>query len=136
MSLELVGLSIIGIIGIAIIALVWNAFWLWWQSVLSNAPVGLLQIIFMRFRKVRPALIVRVRVTAKKAGIDIAADELEAHYLAGGDVRTGDPGAGLRQKGKYRAFLRPRLCHRSRRSGRQGGGRYLSEPESDRCAVE
>ena len=43
MSLELVGLSIVGIIGIAIIALVWNAFWLWWQSVLSDAPVGLLQ---------------------------------------------------------------------------------------------
>ena len=86
MSLELVGLSIIGIIGIAIIALVWNAFWLWWQSVLSNAPVDLLQIIFMRFRKVRPALIVRIRITAKKAGIDISTDELEAHYLAGGDV--------------------------------------------------
>ena len=86
MSLELVGLSIVGIIGLAIIALVWNAFWLWWQSVLSNATVGLLQIIFMRFRKVRPALIVRVRITAKKAGIDISADELEAHYLAGGDV--------------------------------------------------
>ena len=86
MSLELLGLSIIGIIGLAIIALVWNAFWLWWQSVLSNAPVSLLQIIFMRFRKVSPALIVRVRITAKKAGIDITADELEAHYLAGGDV--------------------------------------------------
>ena len=86
MSLELLGLSIVGIIGLTIIALVWNAFWLWWQSVLSNAPVGLLQIIFMRFRKVRPALIVRVRITAKKAGIDITADELEAHYLAGGDV--------------------------------------------------
>ncbi len=86
MSLELLGLSIIGIIGLAIIALVWNAFWLWWQSLLSNATVGLLQIIFMRFRKVRAALIVRVRITAKKAGIDITADELEAHYLAGGDV--------------------------------------------------
>ncbi len=97
MSLELVGLSIIGIIGLAIIALVWNAFWLWWQSLLSNATVGLLQIIFMRFRKVRPALIVRVRITAKKAGIDITADELEAHYLAGGDalVHNSDRGREL-----------------------------------------
>ena len=86
MSLELVDLSIIGIIGITIIALIWNAFWLWWQAILSNAPVSLLQIIFMRFRKVRPAVIVRVRITAKKAGIDITADGLEAHYLAGGDV--------------------------------------------------
>jgi uncharacterized protein YqfA (UPF0365 family) len=64
----------------------WNAFWLWWQSILSNATVGLLQIIFMRFRKVNPAVIVTVRITAKKAGIDLSADQLEAHWLAGGDV--------------------------------------------------
>ena len=86
MSLNLLGFIVIGIIGITIIALIWNAFWLWWQAILSNAPVSLLQIIFMRFRKVRPATIVRVRITAKKAGIDLSADELEAHYLAGGDV--------------------------------------------------
>ena len=86
MSLNLVAFIIVGIIGIAIITLIWNAFWLWWQSILSNASVSLLQIIFMRFRKVRPATIVRVRITAKKAGIDLSGDELEAHYLAGGDV--------------------------------------------------
>ena len=89
MGLDLIGLLVIAIVGVvafAIIALIWNAFWLWWQSLLSNAPVSLLQIIFMRFRKVNPAIIVRVRITAKKAGIDLGADELEAHYLAGGDV--------------------------------------------------
>jgi len=59
---------------------------LWWQSILSNATVGLLQIIFMRFRKVNPAVIVTVRITAKKAGTDLSADQLEAHWLAGGNV--------------------------------------------------
>ena len=89
MPQDIIGLVIIvvvGIVALAIIVLLWNAFWLWWQSLLSNATVGLLQIIFMRFRKVSPAVIVRVRITAKKAGIDLSADELEAHYLAGGDV--------------------------------------------------
>ena len=89
MTLDIIGLltiAVVAIIALAIIALIWNAFWLWWQSLLSNAPVSLLQIIFMRFRKVNPATIVRVRITAKKAGIDLSADELEAHYLAGGDV--------------------------------------------------
>ena len=89
MSFDIIGLLtivVVAIIALAIIALIWNAFWLWWQSILSNAPVSLLQIIFMRFRKVNPAIIVRVRITAKKAGIDLSADELEAHYLAGGDV--------------------------------------------------
>ena len=89
MTLDIIGLltiAVVAVIALAIIALIWNAFWLWWQSLLSNAPVSLLQIIFMRFRKVNPATIVRVRITAKKAGIDLSADELEAHYLAGGDV--------------------------------------------------
>lgn len=83
---NLIGGVVIGIIALVVIAMIWNAFWLWWQSILSNAPVGLLQIIFMRFRKVNPSTIVNARITAKKAGIEITADELEAHYLAGGHV--------------------------------------------------
>ena len=89
MPLDIIGLVIvvvIGIVALAIMALVWNALWLWLQALLSKAHVSLLQIIFMRFRKVSPAIIVRVRIAAKKAGIDLSADELEAHYLAGGDV--------------------------------------------------
>ena len=66
MSLELFGLLIVGVIALAVAALLWNAFWLWWQALLSNAPVSLLQIIFMRFRKVSPAVIVRVRITRKR----------------------------------------------------------------------
>ena len=83
---NLVGLVIVALLVLVVVALMWNAFWLWWQSILSNATVGLLQIIFMRFRKVSPAVIVTVRITAKKAGIDLSADQLEAHWLAGGDV--------------------------------------------------
>jgi uncharacterized protein YqfA (UPF0365 family) len=77
---------VVGVFILLLLALIWNAFMLWWQSVLSNAPVGLLQIIFMRFRKVNAGTIVRNRITAKKAGIELSADQLEAHYLAGGQV--------------------------------------------------
>ena len=49
---------------------------LWWQSVLSKAPVGLLQIVFMRFRKINPSVIVNNRITAVKAGINIDTDLL------------------------------------------------------------
>ena len=86
MTFELIGLFIAGVIAIMVIGFIWSAFWLWWQSILSNAPVSLLQIIFMRFRKVSPSNIVTMRITAKKAGIDLSADELEAHTLAGGNV--------------------------------------------------
>ncbi len=63
-----------------------TAISLWWQAFTSDTPVSLLQIIFMRFRKVNPQMIVTARITAKKAGIDIATDKLEAHYMAGGRV--------------------------------------------------
>ena len=64
--------------------LIGSNFMLWIQAVASNAPVGLFSIIFMRIRKVNPQIIVNARITAKKAGLDIPADKLEAHYMAGG----------------------------------------------------
>jgi len=81
-----IALAVVGLIFLAVIILIWNAFMLWWQSVLSKAPVGLLQIVFMRFRKVNPAVIVNNRITAIKAGLFIETDQLEAHYMAGGRV--------------------------------------------------
>ncbi len=56
------------------------------QALLSGAHVGLFNLIFMRMRKVDPKVIVNSRIMAKKAGIDIEADLLEAHYLAHGHV--------------------------------------------------
>ena len=59
---------------------------LWVQALVSGARVGLLNIIFMRFRKVPPKLIVESKIMAIKAGLDITVDSLESHYLAGGNV--------------------------------------------------
>ena len=59
---------------------------LWIQALVSGARVGLLNIVFMRFRKVPPKLIVESKIMATKAGLDISSDELESHYLAGGNV--------------------------------------------------
>ncbi len=59
---------------------------LWVQALVSGARVGLLSIIFMRFRKVPPKLIVESKIMAVKAGIELSTDDLESHYLAGGHV--------------------------------------------------
>jgi uncharacterized protein YqfA (UPF0365 family) len=59
---------------------------LWIQALVSGAHVGLLNIVFMRFRKVPPKLIVESKIMAVKAGIEISTDDLESHYLAGGNV--------------------------------------------------
>jgi len=59
---------------------------LWIQALVSGARVGLVEIIFMRLRKVRPSVIVESRIMAVKAGINVSTAELETHYLAGGNV--------------------------------------------------
>ena len=45
-------------------------------------------LVGMRLRKVSPHVIVRNLIASTKAGLHLNASELEAHYLAGGDVRN------------------------------------------------
>lgn len=59
---------------------------LWFSALLSGVHVSLIQLIFMRIRKVPPGLIVNSLITATKAGLSLNRNELEAHYLAGGNV--------------------------------------------------
>lgn len=59
---------------------------LWLQAFLSGAHVKLLDLIGMWFRKVNAHLIVINRINAVKAGLVVPTDQLEAHFLAGGNV--------------------------------------------------
>jgi len=61
-------------------------FALWFQASVSGAKVGIMNIVFMRFRKVPAKLIVDAMITATKANLEVTSDQLEAHYLAGGNV--------------------------------------------------
>ena len=73
--------------GILLLFFVGSALSLWVQALVSGARVGLFNIVFMRFRKVPPRLIVNSKIMAAKAGLDIiTTDDLESHFLAGGDV--------------------------------------------------
>jgi len=83
----LIGGMIVGIIFLIIVLFVLGQYiQLWFQAYLSGAKVGFVELIMMRFRKVDPKAIVFNRISAKKAGLDIPTDDLEAHYLAGGRV--------------------------------------------------
>lgn len=59
---------------------------LWIAAWSSGAYVGLTTLVGMRLRRVPPATIVTARISAVKAGLGVPIDQLEAHYLAGGDV--------------------------------------------------
>lgn len=60
---------------------------LWLQAKLSGAGVSIAELIGMTLRKVPARMIVINRITAVQAGVGISRQDLESHYLAGGDVR-------------------------------------------------
>ena len=59
---------------------------LWVEAISADVRIGIGHLIGMRLRKVNPPAVVRPLIWATKAGLRLSADELEAHYLAGGQV--------------------------------------------------
>lgn len=84
--LPYIGIGIAVIVGFIFLLILLKFFNLWLRALVSNAPVGIPTLLAMWFRGVPNALIVDSRITAVKAGLRVGTDELEAHYLAGGNV--------------------------------------------------
>ncbi len=59
---------------------------LWLAAKFARVAVGIFSLIGMRIRRVPPKLIVQAQISATKAGLNISTNELETHYLAGGNV--------------------------------------------------
>jgi len=79
--------------GIALVALIViiTFFWfvpvgLWIAAVAAGVPLRIFDLIGMRLRRVNPNVIVKGLISAHKAGLKVVTSELEAHYLAGGNV--------------------------------------------------
>ena len=83
-----------GIIAITVFAglvALWLIFYfipvgLWFSALVSGVRISLLQLILMRWRKVPPSVIVSSMIESTKAGLSLDPNELEAHFLAGGNV--------------------------------------------------
>jgi uncharacterized protein YqfA (UPF0365 family) len=78
-----------GVVGIIILFFLFLYFVpvnLWITAMFSKVKVGLIELVAMRIRKVPPRIIVESLITATKAGLHISSNELETHYLAGGNV--------------------------------------------------
>ncbi|MBN1577607.1 MAG: flotillin-like protein FloA [Chitinispirillaceae bacterium] len=86
MNINIILLLVLVVAALIVFFFVGSALSLWMQALISGARVGLLNIVFMRFRKVPSKLIVETKIMAVKAGIEIGSDELESHFLAGGNV--------------------------------------------------
>ena len=84
---------LVGIISVAIVIVILifavviiTFFRMWLRALLSGARVGLASLVGMSLRKVNSSVIVDSRIMAVKAGLNISTNELETHYLAGGNV--------------------------------------------------
>jgi len=74
------------VIGLVFVLVVGKFFNVWLRARVANAPVSIPNLVAMWLRGVPNSLIVDNRITAIKAGLNISTDQLEAHYLAGGNV--------------------------------------------------
>jgi uncharacterized protein YqfA (UPF0365 family) len=77
---------LIGIALLVFVAFFFKFFSLWFRALLSGAHISMIRLIGMWIRKVKLKVIVDSRIMVTKAGMDIDSDQLETHYLAGGDV--------------------------------------------------
>lgn len=59
---------------------------LWIRALADDVHVSLPHLVGMRLRRVPPDVIVQALVGARKVRLDVQAEILEAHFLAGGNV--------------------------------------------------
>ncbi len=59
---------------------------LWISAIASDVKIGIFDLVGMKLRRVSPARIVLPMIKATKAGLTVKVNQLEAHYLAGGNV--------------------------------------------------
>jgi uncharacterized protein YqfA (UPF0365 family) len=84
-DIGLVGILVLVAIGFGLV-LYMVPVRLWIAAWASGAYVGLMTLIGMRLRRVPPGTVVIARISAVKAGLEVSINDLEAHYLAGGNV--------------------------------------------------
>lgn len=88
--MEALGITVLGGIIVIIIAFSIIGYFipvgLWLSARFAGVPIGIYNLFGMRMRKVTPAYIVHPLIKAHKANIPITSDQLETHFLAGGNV--------------------------------------------------
>lgn len=59
---------------------------LWIRARASGVPLTIMMLVGMRLRRISPNLLVDALITANKAGLDVSVNQLERHFLAGGNI--------------------------------------------------
>ncbi len=80
-----------GGIALVVLIVIITFFWfvpvgLWIAAIAAGVPLRIFDLIGMRLRRVNPNVIVKALISVHKAGLKVSTSELEAHYLASGNV--------------------------------------------------
>jgi len=87
MSYEIM-VGVLVVLAIIVIAVFFSFFpiMLWVSALASGVRVSIITLVAMRLRRVVPSRIVNPQIKATKAGLGLSINQLESHYLAGGNV--------------------------------------------------
>jgi uncharacterized protein YqfA (UPF0365 family) len=85
---SLLGPIVIIILAIVVLSILFSfvPIMLWISAMASGVYVGLTTLIGMRLRRITPSRIVNPLIKAHKAGLGVNIQQLETHFLAGGNV--------------------------------------------------
>ena len=61
---------------------------LWIRTIAAGVPLGIISLVRMRLIGIPPSVIVNNYVRARKAGLNLTVDQMQSHYLAGGNVEN------------------------------------------------
>jgi len=88
MSQQVATIIIVFLLGIGLVGgiIVFSFFSIWIRALMSGVHVRMLNLIGMKLRRIPPSLVVDSIIMSIKAGIPVKTDEVETHYMAGGDV--------------------------------------------------
>ncbi|MFS0612643.1 flotillin-like protein FloA [Lederbergia ruris] len=81
----LLGAIVVGII-VLLVLFTFVPIGLWVSALAAGVKIGIVTLIGMRLRRVIPGRVVNPLIKAHKAGIQVTTNQLESHYLAGGNV--------------------------------------------------
>ncbi|MFD2213908.1 flotillin-like protein FloA [Metabacillus endolithicus] len=84
-AILLIGLIILGLIVLGVF-FTFVPIALWISALAAGVRISIFTLIGMRLRRVIPSRVVNPLIKAHKAGLDVTTNQLESHYLAGGNV--------------------------------------------------
>lgn len=90
MALAGVGLVIVFIIAIILFFafLYYFPIGTWIRTIAAGVPLGIITLVRMRLIGIPPSIIVTNYVRARKAGLNLTVDQMQSHFLAGGNVEN------------------------------------------------